>query len=71
MLIDKVMLTERKRQNSEVRKCNAQTVAGVHTTKNMGCVMNVCTHKQLMGETSEAFVHTEWLESSVETAVGC
>ena len=71
MLIDNVMLTERKRRNSEVRKCSARTVYGVHTTKNMGCVVNVCTHKQLMGGTSEAFVHTERLESSMETAVGC
>ena len=41
-----------------------------NTTKNMGFVVNVCTHKQLMGGTSEAFVHTERLKSSVETAVG-
>ena len=71
MLIDNIMLMERKRRNSEVWKCSARTVGGVHTTKNMGCVVNVCTHKQLMGGTSEAFVHTERLESSMETAVGC
>ena len=70
MLIDNVMLTERKRRNSEVRKCSARVIA-VHTTKNMGCVVNVCTHKQLMGGTSEAFVQAERLESSMETAVGC
>ena len=52
MLIDNVMLMEHKAQNSEVRKCGAQTINGVHTTKNMGCVLNVCTHKQLMGRTS-------------------
>ena len=67
MLIDNVMLTERKRRNSEVRKCSARVIA-VHTTKNMGCVVNVCTHKQLMGGTS--FFHAERLKSSVETAVG-
>ena len=66
MLIDNVMLMERKR-----RKYSARTVDSVHTTKNMGCVVNVYTHKQLMGGTSEAFVHAEQLESSVETAVGC
>ena len=65
------MLMERKRQNSEVKKCNAPTVDGVHTTKNMGCVVNVCTHRQRMGGMSEAFVHAERLESSVKTAVGC
>ena len=69
MLID-VMLTERKMRNLEVRKYRARTVDGVHTTENMGCVVNVCTHKQLMGGTSEAFVHAERLESSMETAVG-
>ena len=71
MLIDNVMLTEHKRRNSELRKCSARTVDGVHTTKNIRCVVNVCTHKQLMGGMSEAFVHAERLESSVETSVGC
>ena len=33
----------------------ARAVDSVHATKNMGCVVNVCTHKQLMGGTSEAF----------------
>ena len=70
MLIDNVMLTERKRRNSEVQKYSARTVDCVHTTKNMGCAVNVCTHKQLMGGRSEAFAHAERLESSVETAVG-
>ena len=35
LLIYSVMLTECKRRNSD-------------TTKNMGCVVNVCTQKQLM-----------------------
>ena len=51
MLVDSVMLTGYKRRNSEVQDCSARTVDGVHTTKNMGCVVNVCTHKQLMGGT--------------------
>ena len=59
MLIDNVTLTERKRWNSEVQKCSARTVDGMHTTKNMECVVNVCTHKQLMGGMSEAFVHVK------------
>ena len=50
-LTDSVMLTKRKRWNLEVRKCSAWTVDGVHTTKNMGCVVNVCTLKQLIGGT--------------------
>ena len=70
MLIDNVMLTECKRWNSEVQKCSARIVDGVHTTKNMGCVVNVCTHKQLMDGTFEAFVHAERLKTNVETAVG-
>ena len=61
-------MTECKRRNSEVRKCSVRTVDSVHTTKNMGCVVNVCTCKELMGGTSEAFVNAERLESSVETA---
>ena len=36
MLIDNVMLTECK-------SCAAWAVDSVHTTKNMGCVVNVCT----------------------------
>ena len=51
MLIDNVMLTERKRRNPEVWKCSARTVDGMHTTKNMGWVLNICTHKQVMGGT--------------------
>lgn len=35
MLSDNIMLTERKRQNSEVRKCSARTADGMHRTKNM------------------------------------
>ena len=63
MLINNVML-------AGVRECSVRTVDGVHKKKTMGCVVNVCTHKQFMGGTSESFVHSERLESSVETAVG-
>ena len=70
-LIDNVMLTEHKRWNPEMQKCSARTVDGVHTTKNMGCVLNVCTQKNSCMEQSEAFVHAERLEKSMETAVGC
>ena len=71
MLIDNVMLTERKRQNSEVRKCSARSVDGVHTTKNTGCVVNVCTHKQLMGGTSEAFAQAQRGDRCWLIAVSC